>query len=155
MGVDLYQDAIIALSRRRDHIGSLADADCEAVMRNPLCGDQVTVHLQIEEGRIRSIRYQVRGCLLCKASSAHLASLSEGLDLDEFRQVHRCFEKALRSEAEEDVPLPETHTVFLPVRPHKSRHSCLLLPYETIIEAVSSYDAHQLSQAPDDAKRSL
>ena len=143
MGVDLYQDSIIALSRRSDHIGSVPDADCEAVMRNPLCGDQVTVQLQIEEGRIRSLRYQVRGCLLCKASSAHLASLSEGLDLDEFRQLHGYFDKALRTEAEKDVSFPETHAVFLPVRPYKSRHSCLLLPYETIIEAISTYDAHQ------------
>ncbi|MBN1103676.1 MAG: iron-sulfur cluster assembly scaffold protein [Deltaproteobacteria bacterium] len=136
MGVDLYQDAIIALSRRSDHIGSVPDADCEAVMRNPLCGDQVMVQLQIEGGRIRSLRYQVRGCLLCKASSALLASLGEGMDLHELEEMHQGFDLALKTE---DISFPVTHTVFMPVRAHKSRHSCILLPYEAVMEALSMH----------------
>jgi len=37
----------------------------------------------------------------------------------------------------EDISFPVTHTVFMPVRAHKSRHFCILLPHEAVMEALS------------------
>ncbi len=82
--------------------------------------------------------YQVRGCLLCKASSAHLASLAQGLTLDEIRKMRQDLNRALKKPHLEHAYFPKSHIIFFPVRSHKARHSCVLLPYDAVIEALET-----------------
>ena len=134
---DIYQDAIIEWSKKTDHTARLEKVDSKATASNPLCGDQVTVQLTIEGGIIQQMAHQVRGCVLCKASSSHLASLAKGLTLVKLREMRQDLNKALKAEDLEPADFPETHRFFSPVRSHKSRHSCVLLPYDATIDALS------------------
>ena len=78
MSTDLYNAQMLAWSEQDDHAGSMADFDAEATLSNPLCGDRVTIRLKMDADRIADLRYQVRGCLLCKAACAHMAELVRG-----------------------------------------------------------------------------
>lgn len=134
---DLYQDAIIEWSKKTAHADHLEDPDKKGTASNPLCGDQVNVELRMEDRIIRSMAVQVRGCILCKASGCHLAEFAEGLTLDKIKMIRHDLENTLRS-ADDLLPgLPEGLRMFLPVRPHKSRHACVLLPYDAVINAAS------------------
>ena len=114
-------------------------ADCRATKNNPLCGDRVTEELKLEGKGIINMAHQVKGCVLCKASSAHLAAFSKGLTLDNIKRMRRDLEKVLKNPEEDTDDFPENHEIFRPVRSHKSRHSCLLLVYDAVIEALSAY----------------
>ena len=138
MNTDIYQDPIIEWSKRKEHEGPLLDADCRATVNNRLCGDRVTVELRIEGEGIGEMSHQVKGCVLCNASSAHLAALAKGLTLDNIKTMRRDLDKALKSLKEDTSDFPVSHEIFWPVRSHKSRHSCLLLAYDAVIEALSS-----------------
>lgn len=138
MSEDLYHKAIIEWSKRTEHTSPLEKADCEGTANNPLCGDRVLVELNIKGGIIQSMAYQVRGCLLCKASSAHLASIVKGLTLDKVKEMGQDLKKALKTVNGELADFPKMHRIFYPVQSHKSRHSCVLLPYDAVINALSS-----------------
>jgi len=137
MNEDIYHDAIIEWSKKTAHIAHLEHADRKGTASNPLCGDQITVELRMEDGVIQSMAVQVRGCVLCKASSSLLAELAEGLTLDKIKMIRHDLENLLRSADDFPPGLPEGLSMFLPVRAHKSRHSCVLLPYDAVINAMS------------------
>jgi nitrogen fixation NifU-like protein len=137
MNEDLYHDAIIEWSKKTAHIAHLEHVDKKGTANNQLCGDQVTVELRMEETVIRSIAVQIRGCVLCKASACYMAELAKGLTLDKIKMIRHDLENILKSADNFPPELPEGLRIFTPVRSHKSRHSCVLLPYDAVINAMS------------------
>ena len=67
---DLYQEVVVEHKRKPRHFGTLATATHQARGRNPTCGDDVTVQLQVEDGAVRDIRFNGQGCAICMASSS-------------------------------------------------------------------------------------
>ncbi|CAA7616932.1 NifU homolog involved in Fe-S cluster formation [Candidatus Terasakiella magnetica] len=107
--------------------------DRSASQDNPLCGDKVILDLKVAEGRVTDLGRKVSGCLLCKAAATVLSSHAGGLDaaaasglLDQTRAM-------LKEGAA--PPFPDL-AVFLPVRGHKSRHDCVLLPFKALVKAL-------------------
>jgi nitrogen fixation protein NifU and related proteins len=141
MSEDIYQEQIIEWSKKADHATPLAEVHGRAVASNPLCGDRITVELQMDEETIRAVSCQVKGCILCKASSAILAELAEGRTIQELRKIGADIEGALRSSMDEQGAFPEGYRLFSPVRPHKSRHACVMLPFDAFTQAILEYKA--------------
>jgi nitrogen fixation NifU-like protein len=133
----VYNDLIRSLSNELMYAGQIACPDCEATLNNPLCGDQVTIQMCIEDQHIADFRHQVRGCMLCKASTSLLASCAHGMTLRDIVELRKSLSEAIKPTSEE-VVFQACHEIFKPVRKHRSRHSCLLLPYDTAIQALSS-----------------
>ena len=133
----LYQKAIMGHAKAAVGAGALEDATVEATVDNPLCGDRVTVGLKMEEDRIAAIGHVVRGCVLCEASASLLAQHGIGLTADDIRAVDVSLQQMIR----EDGPVPDGWpdlASFEPVRSAKSRHECVLLPFEAATRALSS-----------------
>ena len=147
MNNELYHDPIIAWSKRKEHMGTLEKADCRATENNPLCGDRISVEMKLHRNRIKEIAFHVRGCILAKASAAHLAFLAAGLDLEALGQLRNIFGRALKSK-DKTFPFPENHDIFSPVRSRKSRHSCVLLPYDAAMQALRSMGEEQIPHVP-------
>jgi nitrogen fixation NifU-like protein len=135
MNDQLYQDRIVALAKAKTGAGKLASPTKSARRDNPLCGDRVTIDVTLDgQGRISEIAHQVRGCLLCQASAAALASVAVGRDASGIADLRHEAERAVgREEGEAQEPF----AAFVPVRDHKARQECVLLPFEALKEALS------------------
>jgi nitrogen fixation NifU-like protein len=131
----LYQERIMALAKAKTGAGKLAAPTKSARRDNPLCGDRVTVDVRLDGGgRIAEIAHQVRGCLLCQASASALAAVAVGRDAAGVAAIRHDAECAIgREEGEAGEPF----TAFAPVRDYKSRHECVLLPFEALKDALS------------------
>jgi nitrogen fixation NifU-like protein len=135
MNDQLYQDRIVALAKAKTGAGKLAAPTRSARRDNPLCGDRVTMDVRLDpSGRIAEIAHQVRGCLLCQASAAALSSVAIGRDKAGIEAIRHDAERAVGREAGEPA---EPFTAFTPVRSHKSRQECVLLPLEALQDALS------------------
>lgn len=134
MKKDLYGDLILEWAKRSEHMDAVEDPDYEATATNPMCGDRVTVQVRMDGDTIRQLYCRVRGCLLCKASCAHLAYMAGGLDHAGLKDLRDRFEQFLKSD-DNRIVLP-IHQMFSPVRSHKSRYRCVLLPYDAAIKAL-------------------
>jgi len=141
MNENIYQDRIIEWSKRTDHVAVLEKIHCSATASNPLCGDKISVEMELDGDLIKSIAYQVKGCVLCKASSAVFAEQARGWRFDYFNEISSILDGALRSSADAPAAFPEGFSMFSPVRLHKSRHSCVLLPFKAAEKAISQYMA--------------
>ena len=134
MSDELYQARIVAFAKSKAGAGKLAAPTKSARRDNPLCGDRVTIDVRLDGGKIAEIAHQVRGCLLCQASAAALASIAVGRDAAGVAELRHDAERAIGREAGK---AHEPFDAFEPVAGHKSRHECVLLPFEALKDALS------------------
>lgn len=130
---DLYQQTIKVLAARES--GRLDSPNGSAVLDNPLCGDKVTLDVALADGRITALGHVTKGCLLCKAAASVAVDDVPGRSIAEVTALVDQVGAMLKQGAEPPFP---TLAVFLAVRPHKSRHSCVLLPFKALVKALGS-----------------
>jgi nitrogen fixation NifU-like protein len=80
---ELYQETIFDHYRRPRNYGRLDGANRTAEGYNPLCGDKVTLYLQVEEGVIRDARFEGSGCAIATASASLMTESIKGKREDE------------------------------------------------------------------------
>ncbi|HWO42893.1 MAG TPA: SUF system NifU family Fe-S cluster assembly protein [Candidatus Eisenbacteria bacterium] len=90
---ELYQQVILDHNRSPRNYRALEGANRTAKGYNPLCGDEVQIYVQVEDGRIRDIGFQGSGCAISKASASLMTGELKGKTEPEaralFEQVHR------------------------------------------------------------------
>ena len=75
---DLYQEVILDHNKSPRNFRAIDGANRRAEGYNPLCGDQVTVYLQVENGVIKDISFQGSGCAISKASASMMTTELKG-----------------------------------------------------------------------------
>lgn len=134
---DLYHQALVRLARAATGAGRLPVPGASASVDNPLCGDQVTVELRLEGGRIAALAHRVRGCILCQASASILGSAAPGLTPAEAASAGEALAAMLASKAAPPAGPFAALAAFEPVRAVPSRHRCALLPFEALARALA------------------
>ena len=90
---ELYQEVILDHNKSPRNYRTMANANRKAQGYNPLCGDQVAVYLNLEEGVIKDISFQGSGCAISKASASLMTAELKGKTETEakalFENVHR------------------------------------------------------------------
>lgn len=74
----LYQEMILDHYRRPRNKGELPDATTSVIMKNPLCGDEVTLQVRLEGDTIEDVRFSGRGCSISQASASMMTQLVKG-----------------------------------------------------------------------------
>ena len=119
---DLYREIILDHYRSPRNRGELPESPAHRVEGfNPLCGDEVVVYVQVEDGRLADIRIGGQGCSISQSSASLMSAAVKGKSLEEIRELTNTF-KAMMSihearlgdgdgdgtaEAEEPVDLTE------------------------------------------------
>jgi nitrogen fixation NifU-like protein len=138
---DLYQQAILDLARKATGHGRLEAPQVSVRVDNPLCGDRVTLDLDLEDGRVSALGHQVRGCLLCQAAAAVIGARAPGQTavalLENTQRLRQLIVGGPGAEgrAAIDGLWPEL-AAFAPVHRYKSRHECVLLPFVALGRAL-------------------
>ena len=133
----LYHEAIVEVARRARGRGRLQAPDASVSIDNPLCGDRVSMDVQMDHGRLRAIAHRVRGCLLCEAAASIIAANAVGETTAELLLVSQALGDALAT-GFTDGPLPwQDLAVFTPVAGYRSRHRCVTLAFEALVSAMT------------------
>ena len=82
---DLYRDYILEHYKRPRNFGELEPHDLEAHDHNPLCGDELGVHIRVEDGKIDDLRFHGQGCAISQAAASIASEESSGMPLERRR----------------------------------------------------------------------
>jgi len=115
-------DFLIERSEKPSYKGKLKESNAFFEDKNPLCGDEVGVYLDIENNVIKDARFDGRGCLISMASSDMLMEQIIGKNVDEILKLD---EKFIRNLVK--VPLGV------------NRIKCATLPLKVLKRAVLDY----------------
>lgn len=133
---DLYQDVVLEHKRSPRHFGTLPGATHEAQGRNPQCGDEVRVQLQLEDGKLRDIRFSGQGCAICIASSSLMTEAVLGQDEATVRALQQHFRAVLTGEAPAEEASLGKLVTLAGVRRYPSRIKCALLGWHALMHAL-------------------
>lgn len=88
---DLYQEVIFDHYKKPRNCHALADANHVAHSHNRLCGDQLTVYLQVDGDTIKDVAFKGTGCAISTASASLMTDALKGKKLDEAEHLFEAF----------------------------------------------------------------
>ena len=86
---DMYRDYILDHYKNPRNSGELAGATNTYHDTNPLCGDEITMSLLIDDDVVKDVRFAGRGCAISQASASILTEEIKGKTLDEVKAIDR------------------------------------------------------------------
>ena len=89
MSDDIYREIILDHYRNPRNKGKLALADVSVHDNNPLCGDEIDIHLKIESDKVQEIKFEGRGCAISQASASMLTEMVMGKDLEFLKDLKK------------------------------------------------------------------
>ena len=135
MSDDLYNRAILDRAKAATGAGSLPSPQARITVDNPLCGDRVTMEVSLAGGRVSNLAHKVRGCALCQASASIIGANALGRTAAELAAARDALKDILGGQTTRAAPWPDL-ALFAPAREHRSRHDCVLLPWEALDQAM-------------------
>jgi nitrogen fixation protein NifU and related proteins len=134
---DLYEQVILEHNRHPRHYPeNPPGSNHHAHGFNPLCNDEVSVHLKLEQGVIRAMGFEGAGCAVAMASASMMAEVIQGKTLAEvsdlFAKVHAML---IEDGPEEGVGKLR---VLAGVKEFPMRVKCATLPWHTLQAALEN-----------------
>lgn len=139
MTQQLYNDAILTEAKAAHGHGRLNEPDASVTCDNPLCGDRVTIDLELGNGAIAALAQRTRGCLLTQAAASVLGRHAAGATQAQIDAVRAELGRLLAGETL--APAWPELAMFAPVSQVRSRHACVLLPFDAVTEALAQANA--------------
>ena len=135
---ELYQEVILDHSRRPRNFGALEDRSHAAHGHNPLCGDRLTVYVELADGVIANARFVGNGCAISTASASLMTESVRGRSLAEAQALFERFHAAVTAAPDEDVNLEGLGklAVLAGVREYPVRVKCASLAWHTLRAAL-------------------
>lgn len=135
---ELYQEVILDHNRSPRNFGPLEDAMLHADGHNPLCGDKLTIALNVVDEIVTDVRFEGSGCAISKASASLMTEGIKGKTLDEVKALFERFHQLVTDQqAPGDAGLGKL-AVFAGVRDYPARVKCAILAWHTLIAAVDN-----------------
>ena len=133
---DLYQEVILDHNRNPRNFGPLEGAGLRADGHNPLCGDKLSIAVNVVDGVVTDLRFEGSGCAISKASASLMTESIKGRTLDEARKLFDRFHQLVTDRsAPPDEELGKL-AVFAGVRDYPARVKCAILAWHTLRAAV-------------------
>jgi len=136
---DLYQEVILDHNRQPRNFGALPGANRKAEGFNPLCGDRVTVQVEMRDGVVQDIRFQGSGCAISKASASMMTESMKGRTRAQAEALFQEFHRLLTGDAAAPDPAALGKlVVFSGVREFPIRVKCATLAWHTLRSALEN-----------------
>lgn len=132
----LYQELVVDHGKAPRNAGPLVGATHGATLRNPLCGDRVTVHVIVDEsGVVRGATFEARGCMIARASASLLTETVIGRDAAACAALVSALDTIV---AGADLP-PEASALepLRGVQEFPARRACVTLAWHALRDALA------------------
>ena len=127
---------IIKIASNTENHGTLDNHTHFSKLKNSICGDNMKIYLIVENNKITNFKYECESCIYCQASVSLLSRKAKNKLIEEVKnfaqQAKGYFDKNANSFDKEWKEFDKIMT-----KSNISRKECLLLPINTMIDALS------------------
>lgn len=142
---DLYREVILDHYRNPRNRGHLEHPDAVAEGVNPLCGDEITIELDLEDGVVAGVAIDGQGCSISQSSASMMSEAIKGKTKAEIEELAHQFRAMMSLDGEGELELdPERPGAVLGemealqgVRKYPVRIKCASLGWTVLQEALS------------------
>jgi nitrogen fixation NifU-like protein len=133
---ELYQEVILDHNRSPRNFAKPEHTNRTSEGHNPLCGDEVTIHLDVEDGVIKDVGFLGSGCAISKASASVMTTLVKGRTVAEADALFERFHTLVTKGATDDTVDLGHLADFAGVHEYPSRVKCAALAWHTMRAAL-------------------
>ncbi len=127
---------IIRIASNTENHGALDNHTHFSKLKNSICGDDMKIYLIVENNKITNFKYECESCIYCQASVSLLSRKAKNKLIEKVKgfsqQAKGCFDKSANSFDKEWKEFDKIMT-----KNNISRKECLLLPINTMLDALS------------------
>ena len=138
-GSDLYGELVVEHKRAPRNFGTLSSPKHQARGHNPQCGDDLEVQLQVEDGRLRDIRYRGQGCAICIASASMMSEAVKGRTVAEAEELQQRFRAVLTGQRDPESAELGKLISLAGVSRYPARIKCALLGWHALMHALADH----------------
>ncbi len=139
---ELYQEVILEHNKKPRNYREMETANRRADGQNPLCGDQLTVYLEMEDERVKDVTFVGTGCAIFKASASMMTQAVKGKTKAEAEMLFKEFGRMVRGEMNQETEENSLGRlkIFAGVREFPARVKCASLGWHTVHAALNGED---------------
>lgn len=146
---ELYQQVILDHNKSPRNFRKIENSTNQAEGNNPLCGDDITIYLIIDEHNIiKDIAFQGSGCAISKASASLMTTILKGKTKEEAEHIFNRFHSLVTDKLgnESDIEDLGKLAVFAGVKEFPVRVKCASLAWHTMINALHNKDKKAVTE---------
>ena len=133
---DLYQEVILDHNKRPRNFRTIEPASHHADGHNPLCGDRLSLYLQVTDGSIADVAFQGSGCAISKASASLMTDAVKGQSVEAALRLFEQFHRMVTTPPDQPVEGMGKLSAFAGVREFPVRVKCASLAWHTLKAAI-------------------
>src|SRR5215216_1835795 len=135
---ELYQQVILDHNKKPRNFRKLETANHRAEGYNPLCGDQLTIYLNLQDGLVMDIGFEGSGCAISKAAASMMTQAVKGKSKEQAESLFREFHSMVTGELDEETQENSLGNlkIFAGVREFPVRVKCATLAWHTLHAAL-------------------
>ncbi len=130
---ELYQEVILDHFKHPRCRGCLKQCSSNFTLVNPLCGDQITLEIQLEEDKVKDIGFSGHGCSISQAAASMMTELCKGKTTTEVRKHLTDYKDMMRgTRSADDLVVLGDVVALQGVRKFSARVKCAMLAWEAL-----------------------
>jgi nitrogen fixation NifU-like protein len=139
---ELYQQVILDHNKKPRNFHKLETANRSAEGYNPLCGDQLTVYMQLEDEVVKDVSFEGSGCAISKAAASMMTQSVKGKTKQEAETLFNEFHRMVTGELDEATTPNNLGrlVIFSGVRDFPARVKCASLSWHTMHAALNNQE---------------
>lgn len=133
----LYSPQLLRLAAEAAGAGTIGASEMRVTCVNPVCGDRIDVTAALGDGTLTRLVYEIAACVICQASASALGAHAVGRTFHEIAELHDQVAAMLKAGGPPPAPPFSGFRVLQPVAGEPARHTCVLLPFTALTEALA------------------
>jgi len=128
---------IIKIASDTSNCGIKNNSNLIATSKNTLCGDKITVEIELSNNKIERMSYETQSCIFCQASASLLSKIIKKSNIEKIRDD---INNIAMSKKNKKIVLTRKYKPFRKLfqQKYKERYNCILLPFNALLKVVNT-----------------
>ena len=127
---------IIKIAADTSNTGIKRNSNLIATSKNKICGDEITIEIEVFNNKIERMSYETESCVFCQASASMLSKVIKKSNINNIRND---INEIVVLYKDKKIVLKKQYKPFRKLfqQKYKERFSCILLPFNTLLKIVN------------------
>ena len=127
---------IIKIASDTSNCGIKENSDLVATAKNKICGDEITIEIEVFNNKIERMSYETESCIFCQASASMLSKVIKKSNINNVRDD---INEIVILYKNKKIVLKKQYKPFRKLfqQKYKERFNCILLPFNTLLKVVN------------------
>ena len=128
---------IIKIASDTSNCGIEKKSNLVATSKNKVCGDKITIEIEVFNDKIERMSYETESCIFCQASASLLANIIKRSNIESLRNDVTEISMSYKNKK---IVLKKKYKPFRKLfqLKYKERFSCILLPFNALLKVVNN-----------------